>query len=154
MSDMDWSTPEGLAAIRAHLAERLDGWTPPVAWAVGITPATRDPDVQFPHVNLPGGSHGLAAVVLASVLRHDGATATLDVSVDQLQAAVEGLEPARACTTVEHPNLGAWRGLLTEARDNPARELVAVFVADLDDPVSSDADGEMRAGFEGLHPRA
>ena len=154
MSDMDWSTPEGLAAIRAHLAERLDGWTPPVAWAVGITPATSDPDVQFPHVNLPGGSHGLAAVVLASVLRHDGATATLDVSVDQLQAAVEGLEPARACTTVEHPNLGAWRGLLTEARDNPDRELVAVFVADLDDPVSSDADGEMRAGFEGLHPRA
>lgn len=154
MSDMDGSTPEGLAAIRAHLAERLDGWTPPVAWAVGITPATSDPDVQFPHVNLPGGSHGLAAVVLASVLRHDGATATLDVSVDQLQAAVEGLEPARACTTVEHPNLGAWRGLLTEARDNPARELVAVFVADLDDPVSSDADGEMRAGFEGLHPRA
>ena len=154
MSDMDWSTPEGLAAIRAHLAERLDGWTPPVAWAVGITPATSDPDVQFPHVNLPGGSHGLAAVVLASVLRHDGATATLDVSVYQLQAAVEGLEPAQACTTVEHPNLGAWRGLLTEARDNPARELVAVFVADLDDPVSSDADGEMRAGFEGLHPRA
>lgn len=154
MSDMDWSTPEGLAAIRAHLAERLDGWTPPVAWAVGITPATSDPDVQFPHVNLPGGSHGLAAVVLASVLRHDGATATLDVSVDQLQAAVEGLEPAQACTSVEHPNLGAWRGLLTEARDNPARELVAVFVADLDDPVSSDADGEMRAGFEGLHPRA
>ena len=137
MSDMDWSTPEGLAAIRAHLAERLDGWTPPVAWAVGITPATSDPDVQFPHVNLPGGSHGLAAVVLASVLRHDGATATLDVSVDQLQAAVEGLEPARACTTVEHPNLGAWRGLLTEARDNPARELVAVFVADLDDPVNA-----------------
>ncbi|WP_434967684.1 hypothetical protein [Janibacter indicus] len=154
MSDMDWSTPEGLAAIRAHLAERLDGWTPPVAWAVGITPATSDPDVQFPHVNLPGGSHGLAAVVLASVLRHAGATATLDVSVDQLQAAVEGLEPAQACTTVEHPNIGAWRGLLTEARDNPARELVAVFVADLDDPVSSDADGEMRAGFEGLHPRA
>ena len=152
MSDMDWSTPEGLAAIRAHLAERLDGWTPPVAWAVGITPATSDPDVQFPHVNLPGGSHGLAAVVLASVLRHDGATATLDVSVDQLQAAVEGLEPAQACTTVEHPNLGAWRGLLTEARDNPARELVAVFVADLDDPVGSDADGQMRAGFEGLHP--
>ncbi|MHA7125404.1 hypothetical protein ACRTEC_03315 [Janibacter indicus] len=154
MSDMDWSTPEGLAAIRAHLAERLDGWTSPAAWAVGITPATSDPDVQFPHVNLPGGSHGLAAVVLASVLRHDGATATLDVSVDQLQAAVEGLEPAQACTTVEHPNVGAWRGLLTEARDNPARELVAVFVADLDDPVSSDADGEMRAGFEGLHPRA
>ena len=43
MSDMDWSTPEGLAAIRAHLAERLDGWTPPVAWAA----------VSYTHLTLP-----------------------------------------------------------------------------------------------------
>ena len=95
----------------------------------------------------------LAAVVLASVLRHDGSTATLDVSAEQLQAAVDGLAPAQACAEVEHPNLAAWQGLLTEAGDNPARALVAVFVADLDDPVGSDADGQMRAGFEGLHPR-
>lgn len=153
MSDLDWSTPAGLAAIKAHLAERIDGWTPPVAWAVGITPASSDPEVQFPHVNLPGGSHGLAAVVLASVLRHDGSTATLDVSAEQVRAAVDGLAPAQACAEVEHPNLAAWQGLLTEAGDNPARALVAVFVADLDDPVGSDADGQMRAGFEGLHPR-
>ena len=42
--------------------------------------------------------------------------------------------------------------LLAAARDNPARELVAVFVADLDDPISSDVDGAMRASFEHHHP--
>lgn len=154
MSDLDWSTPAGLAAIRDHLAARIDGWRQPVAWAVGISPASSDPDWQYPHVNVPGGRHGLAAVVLASVLRHDGSTATLPVSVSQLAAAVEGLEPAEACPDVEHPNLTVWRGILAESEANPARELVAVFVADLEDPASSDADGSMRSHFEHLHPRS
>lgn len=153
MAEMDWSTPAGLAAIKEHLTRRIDGWRQPVAWAVGITSASSDPSWQLPHVNAPGGSHGLAAVVLASVLRHDGSTATLDVSPEQLAAAAEGLSPAQACTQVEHPNLAAWHGLLAEIEGNPVRELVAIFVADLDDPASSDADGEMRATFEDLHPR-
>lgn len=153
MTELDWSTPAGLAAIKERLAARIEGWQPPVAWAVAITPATSDPEWDLPHVNAPGGSHGLAAVVLASVLRHDGSTATVDVSPEQLAAAVEGLEPAQACTDVEHPNLAVWRGLLAEVEGNPARELVAVFVADLDDPVSSDVDGQLRALFTDLHPR-
>lgn len=153
MVDMDWSTPTGLAAIKTHLTGRIDGWQQPVAWAVGISSATSDPSWQWPHVNAPGGSHGLAAAILATVLRHDGSTGTLAVSPDQLAAAVEGLAPAEACTQLEHANLGVWRGLLAEIEGNPARELVAVFVADLDDPLSSDADGEMRATFEDLHPR-
>ncbi len=153
MSDLDWSTPEGLAAIKDHLVGRIDGWTQPVAWAVAVTPASSDPDWEFPHVNVPGGRHGLAAAVLATVLRHDGSTATIPVAVSQLTAAVEGLEPAQACTSVEHPNLAAWREVLTEVTTNPAREVVAVFVADLEDPASSDADGSMRATFENLHPR-
>lgn len=153
MSDLDWSTPEGLAAIKDHLVGRIDGWTQPVAWAVGITPASSDPDWEFPHVNAPGGRHGLAAVVLASTLRHDGSTATIPISASQLGAAVEGLEPARACAELEHPNLAAWCEILTALEANPAREVVAVFVADLEHPASSDADGSMRATFEDLHPR-
>ena len=152
MTDLDWSTPDGLAAIADHLAAQVDGWTRPTAWAVAISPASSDPEWELPHVNLPGGRHGLAAVVLATVLRHDGSTATLDVSTDQLAAAVEALAPARACEQLEHPNLAAWQGLLAAAHDNPARELVAVFVADLDDPISSDVDGAMRASFEHHHP--
>jgi hypothetical protein len=152
MSDLDWSTPDGLAAIRAHLAARIDGWRQPVAHAVGLSPASSSPEWVFAHVNTPGGAHGLAAVVLASVLRHDGSTATLPVSRAQLAAAVESLEPARACTSVEHPNLAAWQQVLLELEGNPAREAQAVFVADLDDPVTSEADGSMRATFEGHAP--
>ena len=39
----------------------------------------------------------------------------------------------------------AWRWLLGEIESNPARDLVVVYVDDLDDPVSSEADGELRA---------
>ena len=152
MSDLDWSTPDGLAAIRAHLAARIDGWRQPVAHAVGLSPASSSPEWVFAHVNTPGGAHGLAAVVLASVLGHDGSTATVPVSRAQLAAAVESLEPARACASVEHPNLAAWHQVLLELEGNPAREAQAVFVADLDDPVTSEADGSMRATFEGHTP--
>ncbi len=153
MSDLDWSTPDGLDAIREHLAARIDGWCQPVAHAVALSPASSSPEWQFAHVNGPGGRHGLPAVVLATVLGHDGSTATLPVSRAQLAAAVESLAPAEACTDLDHPNLAAWREVLSELEGNPAREAQAVFVADLDDPVSSDADGSMRATFEGHSPQ-
>ena len=152
MSDLDWSTPDGLVAIRDHLAARIDGWRQPVAHAVALSPASSSPEWVFAHVNGPGGRHGLPAVVLATVLGHDGATATLPLSRAELSAAVESLEPAQACTALEHPNLAAWREVLVELEGNPAREAQAVFVADLDDPVSSEADGSMRATFEGHAP--
>lgn len=152
MTDLDWSTPEGLVAIRDHLAARVDGWRQPVAYAVGLSPASSSPEWGFAHVNVPGGRHGLPAVVLATVLRHDGSTATLPVSRSELAAAVESLSPAEACTGVDHPNLTAWREVLAELEGNPAREAVAVFVADLADPVTSEADGSMRATFEGHAP--
>jgi hypothetical protein len=152
MTDLDWSTPAGLAAIREHLAARIDGWRQPVAYAVALSPASSSPGWVFAHVNGPGGQHGLPAVVLATVLGHDGSTATLPVSKADLAAAVESLAPAEACTALEHPNLAAWREVLGELEGNPAREAQAVFVADLDDPVSSEADGSMRATFEGHAP--
>ncbi|WP_392544340.1 hypothetical protein [Oryzobacter telluris] len=152
MTDLDWSTPDGLAAIRAHLAAKVDGWRAPVAFAVGVSPASSSPEWEFPHVNEPGGTHGLAAVVLATILRHDGSTATLPLSRAELSAAVESLEPAQACTSLQHPNLAAWSQVLHELEGNPAREAVAVFVADLADPVASEADGSMRATFEGHEP--
>jgi len=152
MADLDWSTPEGLVAIRDHLADRIDGWRQPVAYAVGLSPASSSPEWVFAHVNVPGGQHGLAAVVLASVLGHDGSTATVPVSKQELQAAVTSLEPAQACTSLDHPNLAAWREVLAELEGNPAREAMAVFVADLEDAVSSEADGSMRATFEGHTP--
>lgn len=152
MADLDWSTPEGLAAISDHLADRIDGWRPPVAYAVGLSPATSSPEWVFEHVNVPGGRHALPAVVLATVVGHDGSTATVPLSRQELEAAVTSLEPAEACTSLQHPNLQAWRTVLTELAGNPAREAVAVFVADLQDTVTSEADGSMRATFEGHAP--
>ncbi len=152
MTDLDWSTPEGLAAIRDHLAGRLDSYRHPVAYAVALSPASSSPEWVFPHVNEPGGTHGLPAVVLATIIGHDGSTATLDVSRAALEAAVQSLEPAEACTSVPHPNLGAWKEVLAELDSNPAREAVAVYVADLDDPVSSEADASLRVLLEGSTP--
>lgn len=152
MSDLDWSTPSGLAAIKDHLAAKIDGWRAPVAYAVALSPASSSPEWVLPHVNEPGGRHGLPAVVLATVLGHDGSTATLPLSRSELAASVESLEPAQACTELDHPNLASWREVLYELDGNPAREAVAVFVADLADPVTSEADGSMRATFEGHEP--
>lgn len=149
---MDWSTPDGLAAIRDHLASNLTDYEPPAAFALGITPASSSAEIEFPHVNGPGQSNGLAAVVLATILKHPGGTHTYDVSVPELAAAIEALSPAEACTELPHPNLTAWNQLYAEAESNPARSLVAVFIADLHDPVDSDADATVRAALEGHAP--
>ena len=144
MTALDWSTEAGLAAIKDHLAARIDGWRAPVAYAVGLSPADSSGEWEFRHVNPPGGRHGLPAVVLATVLGHDGSTATLELSRSDLREAITSLEPAQACTTLDHPNLAAWRATLAEIESNPVRTMCAVFVADLADPVTSDADGCLR----------
>jgi hypothetical protein len=140
----DWSTPEGLAAINDALAATIEGWQPPVAYGVGISPASSSPELEFPHVNAPGGRHGLPAVVLAKLVGHSNGTHTYELSRQQLEAAVETLRPAEACTTLDHPNLAAWRTVLAELDANPARTACAVFIGDLDDPVGSEADATLR----------
>ena len=140
----DWSTPEGLKAIKDAVAATIPGWQPPAAYAVGLSSASSSPEPEFPHVNAPGGSHNLPGVILAKVLGHDGSTATIDLTATQLEAAVESLAPAEACTTAPHPNLAAWRQVLGELRSNPARTAYAVYVGDLDDPVSSETDAALR----------
>lgn len=145
MSAADWSTPEGLKAITESIAATIPGWQAPALYAVGLSSASSSPEPEFHHVNPPGGSHNLPGVVLAKVVGHDGSTATIELSAPQLEAAVEALAPAEACTTVDHPNLAAWRRVLGELRSNPARTAYAVFVRDVDDPVTSEADAALRA---------
>jgi hypothetical protein len=144
MTEPDWSTPEGLDAIRDQLAATIEGWQAPVAHAVGLTPASSSAELEFRHVNLPGGRHGLPAVVLAKVVGHTSGNATYELSRSQLSAAVETLRPARACTTLDHPNLAAWEEVLRELDGNPARTAFAVFVGDLDEPVGSEAEATLR----------
>ena len=144
---VDWSTPEGLRSVREALAATIPGWTDPALYAVGIGPGAGSREVGFPYVNTDG-SHLLPALVLAKVVGHPGGTATYDVGVDQLAAAVEQLAPAEACTAYEHPNLWAWRDLLAQTAEVPELTLTAVFVGDLDDPPASEADAELRALVE------
>lgn len=141
----DWSTPEGIAAIKQSLYEAIEGWRPPVTYAVGTAPVSSPADVDFPHVNPPGRPSGLAAVVLAGVLGHSAGTRTYELSTDQLEEAIEGLAPAAACTSVKHPNLAALRAVRASLASDPGLTAYAVFVGDLADPVGSPADAALRA---------
>ena len=68
----------------------------------------------------------------------------LAVSATELRHALNGAAPSEAYTAVPHPNLEAWREILDEVESNPYRSIVAVFIGDLGDPVSSEADGSLR----------
>ncbi|HWI42089.1 MAG TPA: pyridoxamine 5'-phosphate oxidase family protein [Nocardioides sp.] len=133
----EWSTVEGLGRIRERMAAQIDGWQSPVGHGIAV-------DGDFAHVNAPGGTHGLPAVVLATVLKHDGSTATLEVDRQQLDEAITALAPAAACTDVEHPNLAAWRKV-RERVEERGGTVTAVFVRSADDPVSSETDERLRA---------
>lgn len=152
MAEMDWSTREGLTAIAEHLGSRIEGYATPAAFAIGITPASSSAEIEFPHIQVTQGRPSVGAAVLATVLRHSNGTGTYDVTMAELDAAIEALAPASACTDMPHPNLAAWRQIRAEAQSNPARSMVAVFVADLDDPVHSDADATLRAQLQGHRP--
>lgn len=136
----EWSTLDGLAAIRERLAGQIDGWVPPASYALAV-------DGELPYVNAPGGQHGLPAVVLATVLKHDGSTATLEVSRQQLDEAITALAPAAACTDVDHPNLAAWRAIAARLDANGGGTVSAVFVRSADDPVGSELDAALRAAW-------
>ncbi|WP_220454082.1 pyridoxamine 5'-phosphate oxidase family protein [Nocardioides immobilis] len=136
----EWSTLEGLAAIRERLGAQIDGWEFPASYAVAV-------DGDFPHVNQPGGVHKLPAAVLGTVLKHDGSTATLEVSRQQLDEAITTLAPAAACTDIDHPNLAAWRAIAERLDAHGGGTVTAVFVRSVDDPVGSELDAALRAAW-------
>lgn len=138
-----WSTPEEIAAARQTIAASIDGWQEPAAFAVGISSATSSAETEFPHVNNVGAGL-LPALVMAKTIGYSSGTLTHELTTHELEHAIAGLAPAEACTAYEHPNLAAWRSILAELRTNPARTAVVVFIASLDDPVSSEADGSLR----------
>jgi hypothetical protein len=135
-----WRTDEDLAAARQHFAALIPGWQWPAAYAVA---RVDDGGLVFGHVNEPGGSHRLPAVVLASVCGHASGTATYELTADELRKAVELLAPAEAAVHWEHPNLWSWRELIDGA--GSTGRFTAFFVADVDDPPADDHDAAFRA---------
>ncbi|WTW92782.1 hypothetical protein OG216_05030 [Streptomycetaceae bacterium NBC_01309] len=102
--------------------------------------------VEFPVANAGGAA--LSAVVLATACGHRAGTASYELTVDQVARAVDLLAPAEAYTAVPHPNMAAWRAILERLRaDDGTLRAVAVFVADLADPVADDHDAALRAAI-------
>ncbi len=133
LSPADWTSLEGLGRIRELITSRIAGWVAPVAWTV----VGNDAD---PVLNRSGGRHGLASAALASVIGHNGTTATVAISQAQLVAAIALLSQAEACPGIEHPNLIAWRVLLSSGRPT----FHAVFISDSDSPPTSPHDEHFR----------
>lgn len=127
------SSPVDLARLREEYAARVPGWRSPVTWALVV-------DGEIAVVNQPGGKHGFSALSLAVPLRHDGSTATLPVTAAQVAEAASLLAPAAVDASMPHPNLAAFRAAATGQH-----VLQAVFIADLADPVTSEADAALRS---------
>lgn len=137
----EWSTLEGLRAIRGRLAAQIDGWEFPAAYAVAL-------DGALLHLDEPGDIHQLTAVVLGTVLKHDGSTATIEMSRQQLHEAMTALAPAEACTEVGHPDLAAWREIAARFDSSGGEgRVTAVFVHSVEDAVTSKVDAAFRAAI-------
>ena len=135
-----WRTDGDLAAARQHFGARIPGWTEPAAYGVA---RVDDDGLVFGHVNRPGGSHRLPAVVLATVCRHASGTATYALTAGRLRKAVDLLAPAEAAVHWEHPNLWSWRELLGGGGERFDRFL-AFFVADIGEPPVDEHDAAFR----------
>ena len=131
----DWTTAEGLRDIAVARSTKINGWQQPAAFAVGYLD---NGEWVFPHVNRAGA--GLTAVVLAQTVGHRHGTHEYRLTPGQLATAIEGLKPAEAATTLQHPNLAAWR--IVAALD--ADTVVAVFIGDPADPPAGPADRALR----------
>ena len=134
-----WATDDDLLRARERFAADIPGWIQPVLHGIVTTSAAGEKRVEV----ASGLDHRLPAVVLATVLGHSTSTATYEVSREQLAAAVQLIAPAEAATHLPHPNMWAWRRVLTES---PAL-IEAVFVRDLGDAVSSEAERLLRSSL-------
>jgi hypothetical protein len=138
MADEDWTTLTGLREIARVRAERIPGWQAPVAYAVGYRGAD---GWHFPHVNQPSGTHGLPAVIVAECVGHTSGTREYSVTPARLGDAIARLEPAEAAAGVSHPNLVAWRAVVSAEPD----EIAVVFIGSVDDHPAGPADAALRS---------
>ena len=145
----EYNTLEEIDAARQALEASLDGYAAPAAFGLGV--ATRGPsgdilDVWYPQPNLD--AHRFVAAALAHATGHRSGTSTAPLDTAQLDAVVETLAPAEACTTMAHPNLAAAR-LIRRMVDAPPprggeRVVVAAFIGSLDDDPIDAIDAYLR----------
>lgn len=124
-----WETPEKIAAVRERLIADLPGWKLPAAYGLGIYDVSEE--LVFGLRNV--GEHPLPALVMATILGHEGGSNSYEVDAATLRQAIRLLQPAEACTAYKHPNLAEWRKVLKLLTGKGQAEAKMVFVADFDD---------------------
>ena len=135
---MNWVTSDDLRQARERFTASIPGWVQPVVHGL-VTTIDGVTRVQV----VSGLDHRLPAVVLGSVIGRVAGTETREVSPAQLAQAVDLLAPAEAALFCPHPNLWTWRRVLTESPS----AIYAVFIDDLADAVSSEADALLRSSL-------
>lgn len=140
-----WRTLDEIIAARTGIIASLSGWQHPAANGIGFVPLGEEPRAEhFPIVNTD--EHLLPGAIASAVLGYRRGTCVLEVSRAALDLMIQRLEPAEACTDVQHPNLWMWRDTFRSLLDaGVAGRVVAVFVASLDDPVAGPEDAALRA---------
>ena len=142
-------TEDALIAARDAIAASIEGYRPPVAFAVGLathSEAGERLDTWFPHVN--GDSDSLSAAVLARVSGYRSTTGSHDLSDADLAAAIADLSPAEGLRDRAHPNLDALRAIRatvgTPLSGGRTRRAVVSFVASHDDAPADLSDAYLR----------
>ena len=139
MSAVRWVTDDDLRDARLAFAAQIDGWVEPEAH--GLVSVSVDGVRTLEVANVR--EHRLPAVVLALVIGRVSGTATWTISLEDFARAEAILTPAQYAVHMEHPNLAAWRRLLAA----PPAAIEAVFIDDLSDPVTGEADQLIRAAL-------
>ena len=96
-----------------------------------------------------GWGDPLIGLVAAAMLGYRRGSCVIDITRAQLEAIIEMLAPAEACTEVPHPNLWLWRDTFLPALDvDPDARLVAVFIETLDAPLDGPEADAFRVALE------
>lgn len=117
----------------------MPGWVAPQTYGVTLVQSS---EVRFPVVNVP--VHELPSLVLGLITGHRRGSATYELTPSELEAAITLLAPAEAASMYNHPNLLSWRQIARAWSEDPAARVVAVFIADHTDPVTSPYDAALR----------
>lgn len=136
-----WATKEEIHAARERMEAGHPGWVRPAAYGVGVR---RDGETVFGLTNV--GTSPLPAIVLAIECGHSSGTATYELTLARLTAAMDALRPAEACTELQHPNLVEWKRVAAEIAEKGGQP-VAVFIGDLGDEPAGEADRAFRAAM-------
>ncbi len=143
-----YSTLEEIVAAKNAIEAGIDGYEPPVAFALGIAtvgPSGSILDVSYPHIHL--GDANLPGAVLANVVGYVKGTHTYELAPEQVGRALADLEPAGAFTGAPHPHLAAWTAIEALSKTpslGGERRVVAAFLGSLDDAPRDAIDGYLR----------